>query len=203
MDRHGWDARYAATELVWSAEPNRFLVEEMSAMDAAPGRALDLACGEGRNAIWLASLGWDVTGVDFSEVAIDKARRLSADRELAGPVDWVVDDVTTYTPPASAFDLVIVLYLHLPEPSRSDVWRRAWSAVAPGGTLLVIGHDSTNLTDGHGGPQDASVLYGPDDVTSVVGGTAERAERVRRAVETDAGVVDAIDVLVRVRRSAN
>lgn len=203
MDRDAWDERYAATELVWSAEPNRFLVDEVASLGAAPGRALDLACGEGRNAIWLASLGWQVVAVDFSAVAIDKARRLSAGRPLDGAVEWVVDDVTTHVPAVGAFDLVIVLYLHLPEPSRSDVWRRAWSAVAPGGTLLVIGHDSTNLTDGHGGPQDASVLYGPDDVTSVVGGTVERADRVRRPVETDDGVVDAIDVLVRVRRSAN
>jgi SAM-dependent methyltransferase len=201
MDRHAWDARYAATDLVWSAEPNRFLVDEVSSMDRAPGRALDLACGEGRNAIWLASLGWDVTAVDFSAVAIEKARRLSAGRELTGTVDWVVDDVTTYVPSASAFDLVVVLYLHLPEPPRSDVWRRAWSAVAPGGHLLVIGHDSTNIAHGYGGPQDASVLYGPDDVVAALGGaTVERAERVRRPVQTDGGVVDAIDVLVRARR---
>lgn len=201
MDHHAWDARYAATELVWSAEPNRFLVDEVASMGASPGRALDLACGEGRNAIWLASLGWAVTAVDFSGVAIDKGRRLSTGRGLTGTIEWVVDDVTTYVPPASAFDLVIVLYLHLPEPSRSDVWRRAWSAVAPGGALSVIGHDITNITDGHGGPQDASVLYGPDDVVAAVGdGTVERAERVRRPVETDTGTVDAIDVLVRVRR---
>jgi SAM-dependent methyltransferase len=201
MDRDGWDARYAASELVWSAEPNRFLVDEVSSLGAAPGRALDLACGEGRNAIWLASLGWRVVGVDFSAVAVEKARRLAAARPLPGTVEWVVDDVTSYTPPASAFDLVAVLYLHLPEPSRSDVWRRAWSAVAPGGHLLVIGHDRTNLTDGYGGPQDASVLYGPDDVVAAVGdGAVERAERVRRPVETDGGTVDAIDVLVRVER---
>jgi len=201
MDRDGWDARYAAADLVWSAEPNLFLVPEVATL--APGRALDLACGEGRNAIWLASLGWDVVAVDFSGVAIDKGRRLSTARGVEG-VTWVVDDVTSYVPEAGVFDLVIVLYLHLPEPSRSDIWRRAWSAVAPAGTLLVIGHDSTNLTDGYGGPQDASVLYGPDDVVGALDGageaTVERAERVRRPVATDDGTVDAIDVLVRARR---
>ena len=73
MDRHDWDARYAGEQLVWSAEPNRFLVAEVDGL--TPGRALDVACGEGRNAIWLAEQGWTVTGVDFSPVALDKARR--------------------------------------------------------------------------------------------------------------------------------
>lgn len=199
MDRDGWDARYAAAELVWSAEPNRFLADEVSGMP--PGRALDLACGEGRNAIWVASLGWDVTAVDFSGVAIEKAMRLADGRHVH--VNFVEDDVTRYVPASAYFDLVAIAYLHLTEPARSDVWRRAWSAVAPGGTFLVIGHDSTNLTDGYGGPQDASVLYGPDDVVGALTGDdvdVERAERVRRPVETDAGTVDAIDVLVRARR---
>ncbi len=74
MDRNAWDERYAGDELVWSAQPNRFLVAEVETLP--PGRALDLACGEGRNAVWLAERGWDVTGVDFSNAGIDKARRL-------------------------------------------------------------------------------------------------------------------------------
>ena len=84
MDRHDWDARYAGEQLVWSAEPNRFLVAEVDGLP--PGRALDVACGEGRNAIWLAEHGWMVTAVDFSAVAIDKGRRLAAARDVA--VHW-------------------------------------------------------------------------------------------------------------------
>src|SRR5690242_10217857 len=105
MKRDEWDARYAAVELVWSAGPNQFLVAELAEAGLSPGRALDVACGEGRNAIWLAAQGWQVTAADFSRVAIDKARARSDE------VDWQVADVVEWSPPAQAFDLVIVFYL--------------------------------------------------------------------------------------------
>ncbi|PLW74405.1 class I SAM-dependent methyltransferase, partial [Streptomyces sp. DJ] len=76
MDSREWDERYASRELVWGAEPNRWLVREVE--DLAPGRALDLAAGEGRNALWLADRGWRVTAVDFSRTALDRGRRLAA-----------------------------------------------------------------------------------------------------------------------------
>lgn len=197
MDSTGWDARYAATDLVWSAEPNQLLVAETD--DLPAGRALDVGCGEGRNALWLASKGWEVVGVDFSSVGLDKARRIAERRGLA--VDWVAADVTTYQPEGGAFDLVLLAYLHLPSPQIQAVLAAAASALAPGGVLLVIGHDITNLTDGHGGPQDASVLYGPDDVVATLEGLViDNAERVRRPVTTERGTVDAIDVLVRAHR---
>lgn len=194
VDARAWDERYAAAELLWSAEPNRFLVEEVAGL--APGRALDLACGEGRNALWLADRGWRVVGVDFSAVALERARRMAAARRLA--VEWVLADVRSWEPSAAGFDLVIVMYLHLPWQEMSGVLRRAAGWLVPGGTLLVVGHDTTNLTRGHGGPRDPAVLYGPDDVVGALGGlTVLRADRVVRRVETDQGPRDAIDVLVR------
>jgi SAM-dependent methyltransferase len=197
VDATMWDQRYAGTDLVWTAEPNRFLVEQVAGL--ASGRALDLACGEGRNAVWLASLGWRVTGVDFSAVGLDKARRLAAAKGVT--CEWVVADVTTFEPQAGAFDLVVMLYLHLRADAFAAAVRHAVGGIAPGGTLLVVGHDSTNLTDGVGGPRDPAVLYGPDEVMVHLDGlVVERAERVRRPVATDAGTVDAIDVLVRARR---
>ena len=139
---------------------------------------MDLACGEGRNAIWLASLGWQVTGVDFSPVAIDKARALSSD------VDWVVADALTWV--GSDYDLAVLAYLQLPEPERRAAVRSAWSALSPGGTLFVVAHDSTNLSEGTGGPQDASVLYTAEDILSDLEGQGRhivvRAERVARVV---------------------
>ena len=111
MDRHAWDDRYAGTELVWSAGPNQFVEEH--ARTLTPGRALDVACGEGRNAVWLAEQGWDVVGIDFSAVAIEKARQISSAREVE--VDWRVGDVTDPDVlGGDAFDLVVVAYLHLP-----------------------------------------------------------------------------------------
>ena len=197
MDRDDWDARYASEELVWSAAPNQFLVSEIAGL--TPGRALDVACGEGRNAIWLAERGWTVTAFDFSSVALDKARRLGAARGVT--VAWELADVTEYTPATSQFDLVIVMYLHLPEPQRRIAFGRAADAMAPGGTLLVVGHDITNPQAGWGGPQDTSVLYGPDDIVANFNRLEiVRAARVERRVATDDGDKVAIDALVRATR---
>lgn len=199
MDRDDWDARYAAHDLVWSAGPNRFLEAETA--DLPPGRVLDVACGEGRSAIWLASRGWRATGVDFSRVAIDKARRLATERGV--DVEWLVADVTTWTPEPRAFDLVVVLYLQLPEAERAVAYGRAAAAVAAGGTFFLVAHDLDNLAHGHGGPRDPAVLTTPESVVATLGDlTVVRAERVRRPVDTEAGTVDAIDTLVRAVRRA-
>jgi SAM-dependent methyltransferase len=112
MDSEGWTRRYATQELIWSAEPNRFLVDEVAGL--APGRALDLAAGEGRNAVWLARQRWDVTAIDFGDVGLEKARQLA---ENAGvTVRLVCADATQ--PIDGAYDLVVVLYLQLPADQR-------------------------------------------------------------------------------------
>ena len=195
MDRHAWNERYEATDLVWTAGPNQTFADEVGGLE--PGTALDLAAGEGRNAIWLATQGWTATAVDFSDVALDKARQLAEARDVA--IETVVADVTTHVPAAGTYDLVAVIYLHLPADDRRPVHQRAAAAVAPGGTLVVLGHDTTNITDGHGGPQDAAVLYTPDDVVADLEGTGltvTKAERVDRTVSTPDGDRTAIDALV-------
>jgi SAM-dependent methyltransferase len=164
-----------------------------------PGRALDLACGAGRNAIWLAEQGWKVTGVDFSEVALQHARRLARSRGV--DVEWVLADVLDWEPPADSFDLVVVLYLQLPREERRAVLARAGSAIAPGGTLLFVAHDLLNLTEGWGGPKSASVLCTPEEVGAELEGLViDRAERVTRTVEDEDGEHRAIDMLVRASR---
>lgn len=197
MDRTNWDERYGGEEFVWKTEPNQFLVAE--AADLPPGRALDLACGEGRNAVWLAGRGWRVTGVDFSPVGLAKAHRLAEERRV--DVEWVEANVAEWCPPATTFDLVVVFYLHLPSEDRRRVMTHAQDALAPGGVLLVVGHDATNLTEGYGGPQDPTLLFTPEQVASDL---AElrivRADHVRRDVETDQGRRVAIDALVRAVR---
>jgi SAM-dependent methyltransferase len=193
VDSAGWDTRYRATDLVWGGEPNQFVAEEFTG--TPPGRALDLGAGEGRNAIWLAGLGWQVTGVDFSAVAVERARRLAAERGVT--VDWVVADLRDYQPAPGVFDAVIVAYLHLPPADLSIVLGRAARALAPGGRILVVGHDVTNIDQGVGGPQDPGILHTPQAIVADLPGLAvRRAERVRRPVRTDQGVVDAIDTLV-------
>jgi SAM-dependent methyltransferase len=197
--REDWNERYAQKELVWTAEPNRRFAAEVGGLE--PSRALDLACGEGRNAVWLAEHGWRVTGVDFSDVALGKAAALAASRGVE--VDWVVADVLEYEPQPRAFDLVAVLYLQLPRDELLHALRAAARAVAPGGTLLVLGHDTTNLADGHGGPKDASVLYTAEDLVPELGELeVERAEAVERSVPLDDGEAVAIDAFVRAHRAA-
>lgn len=199
MQAGDWDERYRGRELVWSAGPNRFLVEQVG--ELTPGTALDVAAGEGRNAIWLAEQGWEVTAVDFSDVGIDKGRRVADAREVE--VQWLVQDVTEWQPPSLASDLVIVFYLQLPADDRRAAYRRAAAAVAPGGTLLIVGHDRDNLERGVGGPSSPEVLLTADEVTADLDGTGlqiDVAEQVLRPVETDDGTRNAIDLLVRAHR---
>jgi SAM-dependent methyltransferase len=197
--REEWNRRYAGSELLWTARPNRFLVAEAEGLE--PGRALDLACGEGRNAVWLAEHGWRVTGVDFSDVALEKAHRL-ADARGVEP-EWVQADLLAYAPEPRAFDLVIAFYLQLQQAQRTPVLRAAAEAVGAGGTMLVVAHDSSNLEHGYGGPGDPAVLYSAVDVAGDLDGSGlevERAEVVERQVESADGVHIALDALLRAHR---
>ena len=198
MDAAAWDARYAANELIWTAEPDRWVSDVLAGRPA--GTAVDLACGEGRNAIWLAERGWAVTAVDFSAAALDKARALAHQRGVEA--DWQHADLADWRA-QQPVDLVLLAYFQVPEQLRRPVHRAAAEALRPGGTLLIVGHDSTNLTDGVGGPQDPNVLFTPDDVLADVGDlhlTVIRAERVHRAVEGRPR--PAVDALVELHRPA-
>ncbi len=197
MDAHDWDERYRERDLVWSADPNAFVEQEV--VDLSPGRALDLAAGEGRNAIWLAEQGWRVEAVEFSPVAIDKGRRLAAHAGVE--VDWTLADLTTH-PDLDPADLVLLVYLHLRQPDADEVLRHAAALVRPGGVLLVLGHARRNLAEGYGGPPDPAVLSEPEEVAEVLsraGLEIERAEEVLRTAKTEDGPREAIDLLVRAR----
>lgn len=200
MDAAMWDERYRAAELVWGAAPNRWVEQEVG--DLPTGRAIDLACGEGRNALWLAARGWQVTAVDFSAVALEKGRTLES-RQPAGatPVDWQCHDATEVQV-EPVYDLALLCYLQLPAPLRGRAVRNAAAALAPGGVLLVIAHDSANLTEGTGGPQDPAVLYTAADVVDDLGGalSVDRADAVLRPV--DGAQRPAIDALLRAHRAA-
>ena len=182
--RDFWTERYAERELVWSAGPNRLLEAEVASL--SPGRALDVACGEGRNALWLAAQGWQVTAVDFSRVAVEKAQKIGRRRNLE--VDWVVLDVAQDALPARSFDLVCVLYLHTGAAERNRWLPAVIEAVAPGGTFLYIGHDPSNIESGVGGPQNPDLLADCDTLTKALDGfSVESAEVVERTVDADPG----------------
>jgi len=171
MDSNTWDQRYSGLDLVWSSTPNRWVEEFASELPS--GRALDIAGGEGRNALWLIQRGWQATVVDFSAVALQRARALADERfgaQQSSRLTTVLSDLQTYTPEPRAFDLVIVAYLQVTADLRRRALRQAASAVADGGSLLIIAHDSTNLKHGFGGPQDPAVLYTSSEVEADIHG---------------------------------
>ncbi len=194
MQREDWDQRYGESELVWPADPNIFLVAE--AADLPPGRALDVACGEGRNAIWLARRGWQVVGADYSPAALRKAAQVAAS---AGVEVTFVEADATLRSPEGPFDLVVFCYLQLPGDLMARALDLAVAQLAEGGTLLVIGHDRRNLAEGVGGPSRPEVLLDPAAISAMVPGLdVEVAATVERHVEGEER--RALDTLVRARR---
>ncbi|MGC0365820.1 SAM-dependent methyltransferase [Rhodococcus sp. 27YEA15] len=192
MDSAAWDKKYAQSELVWGAPPNELLVEYATALP--DGAALDLACGEGRNALWLATRGWSVTGIDYSSVAIDKAAAIAArsPRSVRERLDYRCLDVTD-ADYGSDYDLAMLLYLHLPAPIRTLVVNRAIDSLKPDGILMILGHARSNIEEGVGGPQDPEILYEPEDLVTEFSSRVrfELAGRPQRT--TESGI--AIDAL--------
>ena len=200
MKSADWDERYQSHELVWGKEPNQFVRQQCEGLPV--GFALDLACGEGRNSIWLAQLGWSVHGLDFSPVAIERARLLTEaiDPLVAERLSWEVADLTSTTPPANAFDLVLISYVHVAAEHWGRLLSGAAGAVSPGGRVLLVAHDRRNIAEGVGGPQDASLLTTPDEVADALraeGLTIEVANTVER--QTPDGT--ALDTLVMAKRA--
>lgn len=137
-----WDGMYRERPKVWSGKPNPQLVAE--AKELTPGKALDLGCGEGADAIWLATQGWTVTAMDVSAVAIERAAAHAAESGVANRITWQQQDLTEWEP-APVFDLVSAQFLHSPLLPWRDSVALAAAAVAPGGTLLVVGHHPHGL----------------------------------------------------------
>ncbi|WP_432476493.1 class I SAM-dependent methyltransferase [Nocardioides sp. GXQ0305] len=136
-----WEEKYAGASGIWSGEPNRALVDE--ATDLAPGHALDLGCGEGGDALWLAARGWTVTGLDLSPTALGRADAAARAARLDDRTHWLVADLADLAtwPDDAPYDLVIGCFLQSPlEFPRAAVLRRAATLVAPGGRLLVVAH---------------------------------------------------------------
>ncbi|MFC4132535.1 class I SAM-dependent methyltransferase [Hamadaea flava] len=137
-----WDERYGSADRVWSGNPNPHLVTVAS--DLTPGTALDVGSGEGADAIWLARQGWQVTGVDISEVALRRAAE-AAGPDLADQLTWQQADIFTWAPEKAAYDLVAAHFVHLPWEDLQALHRRLADAVKPGGTILIVGHHPSDI----------------------------------------------------------
>jgi 2-polyprenyl-3-methyl-5-hydroxy-6-metoxy-1,4-benzoquinol methylase len=145
FEQAAWEERYRANPQVWSGHPNPQLIAE--AAQLTPGRALDVGSGEGADAIWLAQQGWTVTAVDISTTALARAATHAANAgpPVAGRITWTHADLRDRPPTEGAYDLVSAQFMHLPEHARRDLYGRLAAAVAPGGTLLIVGHHPSDL----------------------------------------------------------
>lgn len=146
FDEKYWNERYGQHGKVWSGNPNPQLVAE--AADLPAGTALDVGCGEGADTVWLARRGWQVTGVDISAVALERAAGHAAGLEPPGSIVWEHHDLLVWAPPPAAFALVSAQFMHLPKVDRDPLFARLADAVAPGGTLLLVGHSPQDVQAG-------------------------------------------------------
>jgi 2-polyprenyl-3-methyl-5-hydroxy-6-metoxy-1,4-benzoquinol methylase len=195
-----WDKRYSGEAKIWSGNPNPQLMAEIS--NLAPGTALDVGCGEGGDAIWLARRGWRVTGADFSANGLARAARHATEAGVAARTDWWQVDARTFAAGGRSYDLVTTHFLHPPEGGMVEVTRRLAGAVAPGGRLLVVGHAPskvfTHLTTGHHRAMFVAeeLLTGlPDDFETLV------VEQRPRTTTRDGATVEVHDSTLLALRS--
>ncbi|MEC7276322.1 MAG: class I SAM-dependent methyltransferase [Bdellovibrionota bacterium] len=192
MGRDAWNERYDRPNFIWTKKVDELLADEVK--DLAPGKALDLGSGEGRNAVWIADHGWNVLGVDISDVAIKKAKSLAESSNVSDSTAFQVEDLNSYTPQESSYDLVLLMFIHVSMKEMEGILKKAVKALKPGGTFLLVGHDATNIEHGVGGPQDPHMLYNSDDILSVIGKEIEVEKAGTFMRET------AIDCLVKAKR---
>lgn len=194
-DSATWTERYAAAAMVWDTTPNQFVVEACTPLH--PGRALDLGAGEGRNAIWLAGRGWQVTAVDFASIAVGRIASHAALQNVR--LDAIIANVLAYHPAPNSYDLALLCYLQLPVMQLRKAISNAVAGLDNQGRLVVVAHDESNLLGGHGGPKNPDVMTNPETVAKIaadLGLTVVRAEVVQREVRTDQGLRIAQDHVV-------
>jgi SAM-dependent methyltransferase len=193
-----WDELYQSSEQLFSGNPNGALVAEVG--DMPPGQALDVGCGEGGDALWLARKGWQVTAVDISRTALERAA--AAGTDVADRVAWTRTDLTVAPPPAGAFDLVSVQYFPLPRRPEHTALRRLLEAVTPGGTLLFVSHDLADFPSDHEHSLDPADYYQPKEVATLLGDdwTIQIDETRPRTAPAPPGTHHVHDVVLRAQR---
>jgi SAM-dependent methyltransferase len=202
-DEELWNERYRSSTHVWSGNPNPQLLTEVAALP--PGRALDVGCGEGADAIWLAQQGWDVVAIDISSVALARAERHSreTDPHAAHRIEWRQSDLVRHTPEPDAYDLVSAQFMQLPVRSRTELFDGLFASVRVGGTLLVVGHDPSDVDTGVRRPR-RDVLYGAGEIAERLPPDAWRVEvneiRSRPATTPDGADVTIHDAVLRAVR---
>lgn len=204
MDEAFWDERYRSSSALWSGHPNPNLVTEAAGL--APGSALDVGCGEGADAIWLAGHGWQVTAVDISTVALARgaARAGQAGADIAQRITWLHADLTRWVPAAACYDLVSVQFMQLPAGPRDSLFRRLAASVAPGGCLLIVGHHPADLQTTAARPSVPALFFtGAEAAASLDPRGWEivvNAARDRVATDPEGHTITVHDTVVRAQR---
>ena len=194
-----WDRRYSEQEQLWSGRPNGSLVAEVAGL--LPGRVLDVGCGEGADAIWLAGNGWDVTALEVSGVALERAAVHARDAGVA--IRWVHAGLAEAMLPPASFDLVAAHYPVLPRTSDSAAERALLGAVVPGGVLLVVHHAGMETREQHDGGFDPADYVWPSMVAALLLDDWEieiNEQRPRVVPDGGAGAHHHDDVVLRARR---
>jgi 2-polyprenyl-3-methyl-5-hydroxy-6-metoxy-1,4-benzoquinol methylase len=195
-----WDQRYGSSERVWSGKPNPQLVAETAHLD--PGSALDAGCGEGADVHWLARRGWRVTGADVSDVALERAAS-HTDAGIADRITWVQVDLINWIP-EHRYDLVSVQFMQLPRAVREPAFARLAAAVSPGGTLLIVGHNVSDLQSGAHRHGDPDMFFTAGEIAATLQGAQWRVHaeeaRPRAAAGADGTTVTVHDAVLRAQR---
>jgi len=200
-DEHAWEERYRSRPAMWSRQPNPQLVADAQALPA--GRALDAGCGEGADAIWLAQRGWRVDAVDFAATALERGAQRALDAGVSGSIRWMHADLVAEAPEQQAYDLVSAQFLQLPPEPRGAVFDSLAAGVAPGGTLLIVGHHPSDLDTTVHRPPLPEVFYDADELVAGLGAQwqVEVAEsRPRDVSDAQGRAVTVHDTVLRARR---
>ena len=205
VTEESWNNRYRASEHIWSGHPNPQLVAEVSGLE--PGRALDVGCGEGADAIWLAEQGWNVVATDISSVALERATRHaeSLDPQVANRIEWRRVDLFVDPPEPEAFDLVSAQFMQLPPEPRAEFFTALAASTRAGGMLLVVGHHPSDMTSGVPRPPTPDRFYTADDIAGLLGSSWDIVvnEARSRTVTTPEGSPAVIHDAVLVARRRN
>lgn len=203
MDERFWDERYGQSEAIWSGNPNPQLIDEVS--DLPAGTALDVGCGEGADAIWLAGRGWRVTAVDISQVVLDRAVKHAEAAGVADRITWLHADLTDGASPGAGFDLVSAHFMHLPAAQRVPLYGRLAAAVSPGGTFLVVGHDPSDMMVGR--PNVPGMYFTASQVAADLDAADWTVlvdeKRGRATVSPDGNAITVHDTVLKARRSTS
>jgi 2-polyprenyl-3-methyl-5-hydroxy-6-metoxy-1,4-benzoquinol methylase len=197
-----WDERYAGSTRVWSGKPNQRLVEQVTGLE--PGTALDVGCGEGADVVWLAQQGWLATGVDVSQVAVDRAARHAEESGVGATTSFARVDVVGGAALPGSYDLVLAAFLHPPLPTFASTFTTVMAAVRPGGRLLVVAHHPADAGTGLRNPALAHLLFTPEQVVALLGPDEWEVEvsgtPQREVTTADGAQVMVTDTVVRALR---